>query len=658
VTGKIMKILIIFLLVLTTCGNKNPESIMDSGFITKIEMGDWRDEVIYQILVDRFADGDINNNYNVDPTAMAKYHGGDWQGIIDKLDYIENLGVTTLWISPVVKNVESDAGFASYHGYWTQDFTHVNPHFGSLTDLRRLVDAAHKRDIKVILDVVTNHVGQLFYYDINGNGQPDDTLMGDGQGSPLVRITEWDPDYDSRGVQGWTSLGESGPADIIWVNMPEINRTVPKPFEFHNNDWYHKKGRVNVWGREQEACNDEGLSGGTNEYGTDCFDFIRDQEVFGDFPGGLKDIATEREDVTQALIEVFKYWIKVADFDGFRIDTVKHVDYPFWKSFNTAIRDYAINTLGKKNFYIFGEAFTGVDWLLASYTGDEMFDGVFYFSQKFRVFDSVFKNGNATNNVEQLLNDRLNGENGFAPYAATGNSNGPKDENGNTIAPQSLLVNFVDNHDVSRYLFDKNSVEALHSTMVYLFTWDGIPCLYYGTEQRFSGGNDPMNREDMWKYTNQPINVETGKRYQPFNTENSTFKTIKTLIQIRKNYVALRRGAVSIKWVSSVRSDNNEIDSNNNPINPDRGILAFERVYMNDKVLVIMNTSDAHTAYTHSYSNTPMPSSFPAGTKLKNVFCNDHICGDGEGSVFTTGANGTLDITLAPRESLILVIQE
>ena len=83
---------------------------------------DWRDQVIYQIVVDRFDNGDPNNDINVEPSVPGRYHGGDWQGIIDRLDYLDELGVTALWISPVVKNTEEDAGFASYHGYWTQDF--------------------------------------------------------------------------------------------------------------------------------------------------------------------------------------------------------------------------------------------------------------------------------------------------------------------------------------------------------------------------------------------------------------------------------------------------------------------------------------------------------------------------------------------------------
>src|SRR4051794_22132485 len=130
-------------------------------------VNDWREEVIYQLLVDRFADADQGNNYNVHPSAPGRWHGGDWAGVESKLDYLETLGVTTLWISPVVKNVDTDAGFDGYHGYWAQDLTATNPHFGDLPALRRMVSAAHARGMKVILDIVTNHLGQLFYYDIN-----------------------------------------------------------------------------------------------------------------------------------------------------------------------------------------------------------------------------------------------------------------------------------------------------------------------------------------------------------------------------------------------------------------------------------------------------------------------------------------------------------
>ena len=241
----------ILTLLLSACSDAGP---VDGGFGITSNVDDWRDEVIYQLMVDRFANGDVSNGYNVRVSSPGDYHGGDWQGVIDKLDYLEGLGVTALWISPVVKNVEEDAGFASYHGYWTQDFKSVNPHFGDIAKLREMVKACHERGIKVILDIVANHVGQLFYYDINGNGNPDDTLYGSGTRGPLTRTSEWDPDFDERGIQGTNSGGEYGPAPVRWIYMPEINRTPPMPREFQNEDWYNRKGRVTVWGREIAAC--------------------------------------------------------------------------------------------------------------------------------------------------------------------------------------------------------------------------------------------------------------------------------------------------------------------------------------------------------------------------------------------------------------------
>jgi alpha-amylase len=190
---------------------------------TTANVKDWRDEIIYQIVVDRFEDGDPNNNFNVDYRRAASYHGGDWQGIIDRLDYIETLGVTALWISPVVRNVEEDAGFASYHGYWTQSFLDHNPHFGSLEKLQELVQKCHARGIKVILDIVTNHVGSSSITTSTATGSRTSSssaaaVMG-RQPQPGSTVepaagVEWDPEYDSRGVQGFTSLGENGLAPV------------------------------------------------------------------------------------------------------------------------------------------------------------------------------------------------------------------------------------------------------------------------------------------------------------------------------------------------------------------------------------------------------------------------------------------------------------
>jgi alpha-amylase len=117
-----------------------------------------REDLIYFVLIDRFSDGDSSNNdfsdYSDNPKDLKHYLGGDLQGIIDQLDYIKGLGTTTLWLSPVVENEPF-----GYHGYWTKDFYAVNPHFGDMETLKTLVDEAHKRDIKVLLDYIVNHTG-------------------------------------------------------------------------------------------------------------------------------------------------------------------------------------------------------------------------------------------------------------------------------------------------------------------------------------------------------------------------------------------------------------------------------------------------------------------------------------------------------------------
>src|SRR5262249_40871574 len=136
---------------------------------------------------------------------------------------------------------------AGYHGYWPQDFGRTNPHFGDLAGLRELVGACHQRRINVILDIVVNHIGQLFYYDINLNGRPDETVIGTGSagplgapgGAPVGHVTEFDPDFDPRGVQAATALGPAGPAPIRWLYEPAIDRMPPQPALFQNPDFYH-----------------------------------------------------------------------------------------------------------------------------------------------------------------------------------------------------------------------------------------------------------------------------------------------------------------------------------------------------------------------------------------------------------------------------------
>ncbi len=616
----------------------DPPTEVTTDFEVATHATDWRGEVIYQLMVDRFANGDINNDHGVSPGDLGRYQGGDWQGVIDQVDYLVDLGVTTVWISPVVRNVESDAGFDGYHGYWAQDFLDVNPHFGDLAKLREMVQVLHDHGILVILDIVTNHVGQVFYYDINKNGRPDESVQGSGTTSPILRTGEYDPDFDIRGVQAFTSLGESGLAPIDWVVIPELNRGPPEPPEFANPNWYWRRGRVTVWGREAEACAAVGIDAGSDWDA--CYQYVRVQEVTGDFPGGLKDLRTDLPEVREALIRVMTHWIDAADIDGFRIDTVKHVEHDFWVQFATAVREYA-HQVGKDRFFMFGEVFDGADWLLGSYTAPGMLDSVFYFSQKFRVYDAVMKFGAPTSEIEQLWTERRENY-GDTPQGSV------TDLAGEGISPQRLLVNFLDNHDVPRFLFDQPDLRRLHLSLALLFTEDGIPCIYYGTEQQLDGGNDPGNREPLW---------ETG-----YDRQNPTFQRIRDLARMRRTYQELQYGSLAIHW--STERTGAEADA---------GIFAFERRYRGDRAMVVLNTHFEQESVTsaESLGFERMTTTLPPGTVLVDVIpgsdgatfevtdegCATVACEQPVPDDYDGGACGCLLVTVPPSNARVLVEQ-
>jgi len=134
-----------------------------------VQVRDWSGDVIYFVLIDRFANGDVSSDVQVDPKQKGHFHGGDLKGLMDRLDEIASLGVTAIWINPVLKNIEGPvygAGFPDYgyHGYWADDFTKLDPRFGTEEQLKAFVDACHGRGIRVLLDVVYNHCGYLCSY--------------------------------------------------------------------------------------------------------------------------------------------------------------------------------------------------------------------------------------------------------------------------------------------------------------------------------------------------------------------------------------------------------------------------------------------------------------------------------------------------------------
>jgi alpha-amylase len=594
---------------------------------------DWRDEVIYQVLVDRFDNGDRGNDYLVNNDDLARYQGGDWQGLIDRMGYFQELGVTTLWISPVVRNVETDANVDGYHGYWAQDWNDVNPHFGSLQTLQELVREAHRRDMKVIIDIVTNHVGQAFFYDMNLNGVADINFANNGGPMPVRHYTEYDPDFDPRGIQAFTSLGEAGPAPVVFQYDPATNHVPPSPALFEDPAVYNRKGRT--------------------------FNFDDpDQLLHGDFPGGLKDIDTRRCDVKQEFVAIYAQWIEKTDADGYRIDTIKHVEYEFWRFFTQRLRQ-RLAEQGKTNFLMFGEVFDGRDDLLGSFTKHDIFsdydlvrflgqsapdgptdeeqlteeqecapdgepitgdqiDSVFYFSQHFQAVRDVFTSAQSTDRIQTLWESRP------STWGTEPNARGVG------VSPADMPINFIDNHDVARFLFnvqdrpDDVKRALLHNVLLFVSTAQGIPCIYYGTEQEFDGGNDPANRERLW---------DTG-----FDTSGPTFQWTKRILSMRQAYGALRRGSTNVVWSTAHTGEES-----------DAGIFAFERFGADSGgsyVLMVFNTHQAHSS-TPAFEGEAMVVSAPPGTTLVDAL--------GDGAPYMVGSDGTVDIVVNPMKAAMLV---
>lgn len=201
--------------------------------VRPLEEGD----VIYQVLVDRFADGDSSNNdfghgeYN--PNDLGFYHGGDWKGLTNHLDYIAGLGVTAIWISPVSEQepLSKDGKEASYHGYFTKDFATPNKHFGSRADLQRLINEAHNRGLKMILDVVPNHTSDYldaYARKYNGAYHPEGFLN-----NPAFYHHFGDCKFDNTESQSDIEQCDLGGLDDLDQSNPQVSKYLIKTYK----DW-------------------------------------------------------------------------------------------------------------------------------------------------------------------------------------------------------------------------------------------------------------------------------------------------------------------------------------------------------------------------------------------------------------------------------------
>ena len=487
-----------------------------------------QDEVIYFLLPDRFENGDQRNDLGglkgdrlktgFDPSHKGYYHGGDLQGLIERLDYIQDMGVTAIWLAPIFKNkpVQGPPGqeSAAYHGYWVTDFTQVDPHFGTNDDFKAFVDAAHARGMKVYMDIIANHTADVIQY----KGCP---IQACGYRSIA------DYPYQRRGGPGGAAVnpGFAGDGDRSTANfskltdpnfayeveVPAAEKSVKVPAWLNDPLWYHNRGNSEWHGESM---------------------------TYGDF-SGLDDLYTEHPRVVAGLIEVFGSWIDRFGVDGFRIDTAKHVNPEFWQAFVPAMLERA-KARGIPNFHIFGEVYqdTMEPGTLAVHTRVDRYPSVLDFAFRAAALQTL-AGDKGTGTWERLF---------FGD---------PLYEGGADKAMQ--LPTFLSNHDAGRFSMfvrralpnagDEEVLDRVALGHVMMLTLRGVPTIYSGDEQGFvSDEGDQGAREDMFPSKvaiyndNDLVGTESTTAVSNFDRNHPLYRLITTVAKVRTDTPALRRG--------------------------------------------------------------------------------------------------------------------
>ncbi|MFG2670267.1 pullulanase-type alpha-1,6-glucosidase [Streptomyces sp. NPDC048445] len=490
-----------------------PAAPSDAKLAAEPARHDLTREQFYFVMPDRFANGDTGNDRGgltgsrletgYDPTDKGFYQGGDLKGLTNRLDYIKGLGTTAIWLAPIFKNrpvqgTGKDAS-AGYHGYWITDFTRVDPHFGTNADLTKLIDKAHGKGMKVFFDVITNHTADTVDYAektygyrpkgaypyLDRTGRPFDDAAG------MAKV-----DADSFPYKPVTSGGKT-PA---WLNDPTM---------------YHNRGDSTYAG---------------------------ESTTYGDF-SGLDDLWTERPEVVAGMEKIYEKWVRDFDIDGFRIDTVKHVDLDFWTQWATALDGYAAKH-GRKDFFMFGEVYSADTAITSPYVTQGRLDATldFPFQEAARQYASQ---GAPASKLAAVFGD---------DYRYTTDKANAYEQ-----------VTFLGNHDMGRIgtFLKQDNPEADDAELVkraglaneLMFLSRGNPVVYYGDEQGFTGaGGDKDARQTMFAsktadyLDDDELGTERTHASDAYDTKHPLYRSIAALSELTAKNPALRDGVQTERY--------------------------------------------------------------------------------------------------------------
>ncbi|MDT0604152.1 alpha-amylase family glycosyl hydrolase [Thalassotalea castellviae] len=489
---------------------------------------DIKDDVFYFVLPDRFSNGDTSNDEGsntkvisqggFDPSNKMAFHGGDLPGLTAKLPYLENLGVTAIWLTPILRNQAVQGDITGYHGYWVLDFTEIDPHLGSNADLKSFIRQAHQKNIKVFFDIITNHTADVVKYK-ECHGEDGSGWSESGEACPYI------------------SLAEIAKGKTYTTIVPKKNQQLKTPAWLNDPKHYHNQGDSTFQG---------------------------ENSLNGDF-FGLDDLNTESPEVVNGMIDIYQNIISEFKPDGFRIDTVKHVNIEFWQQFIPALEQHA-KQQGIANFFMFGEVYSGDPKELSSFTTKGKLPSVLDFGLQSALYQTLIEQ-KGTNKLAEL----------FAQDSLYKNAN--------------ELLNFTGNHDMGRFAYllnakekqfneQETSARVALATAITFFA-RGVPVIYYGDEQGFVGdGGNHDSRQDMMpskvaSYNNDKLllNHKTTAD-ENFDQQHPLYQLFASFAQIFHQHPALRHGQQQTIYSSE-----------------QAGIFALSRSLADQQYLVVFNTS-------------------------------------------------------------------
>ncbi|MFD9026509.1 pullulanase-type alpha-1,6-glucosidase [Streptomyces parvulus] len=482
-------------------------------------------EQFYFVLPDRFANGDPRNDRGgltgtrtatgYDPTDKGFYQGGDLKGLTDRLDYIKGMGTTAIWMAPIFKNQPvqgtGENASAGYHGYWITDFTQVDPHFGTNQDLKNLVSKAHAKGMKVFFDVITNHTADVVDYE-----EKSYDYLSKGAFPYLTKGGEPFDDADHADGSRRFPRVDSGSFPRT-PTVPAAKRNLKVPSWLNDPAMYHNRGD-STWAGESTT--------------------------YGDF-SGLDDLWTERPEVVEGMEKIYQRWVKDFAIDGFRIDTVKHVNMEFWTQWATALDAYAAKR-GRDDFFMFGEVYSADTSVTSPYVTRGRLDSTLDFPLQDAARAYASQGGSAQKLAAVFGDD----------YKYTTDKANAYEQ-----------VTFLGNHDMGRFgtFLKQDDPRATDAELLrkdrlaneLMFLSRGNPVVYYGDEQGFTGaGGDKDARQPMFAsrtadyLDDDQLGTDRTHAEAAYDPSAPLYRQISALAALRKAHPALADGVQTERYAA------------------------------------------------------------------------------------------------------------